>query len=79
MQTPDTKPGPYYVTAILDSSSTVYPMAGPYAAHADALADVERIRRVAESVDRRAIWAAFGTCRLPTFAKPGKLNELGVI
>jgi hypothetical protein len=77
MQTPDTKPGPYYVTAVLDDSRKVYPMAGPYALHADALADVERIRRVAESVDRRALWAAFGTCRLPDYGKPGKLNALG--
>jgi hypothetical protein len=79
MQTPDTKPGPYYVTAMLDDSSMVYPMAGPYADHAAALADVERCRSIAESVDRRALWAAFGTCRMPTYAKPGKLNQLGLV
>lgn len=79
MQTPDTKPGPYYVTAIIDGDATIYPMAGPYADHASALADVQRCRDIAISVDRKAIWAAFGTCRTPTYSHPGKLNQLGLM
>lgn len=77
MQTPDTRPGPYYVSAIMDG--TPYLMAGPYDLHEQALADVERARGIACEVDRRSVWAAFGTCRVPGQSKPGALNTHGLI
>lgn len=63
MQTPDTKPGAYYVSAV-DAGRTAL-LFGPYINnHAGALAAVERIQKVACELDPRAHWYAFGTVRL---------------
>jgi hypothetical protein len=52
---------------------------GPYATKADAESDVSTGRRLAQQVNDRAIWYAYGTCRVvmqPGAALPkGKLNE----
>ena len=72
------QPGAFYVTALLSGRYAL--MAGPYAEHEAALADVQKVRKIAESVDRRAIWAAFGTSRLQSDNPPaGQLNRHGLI
>ena len=76
-QTPDTKPGPYYVTAV--DGGEIFPMSGPYTLHTDALAAVEKARNIAGNYDGGAWFAAWGTCRLPEHTKPGRLNQLGLI
>jgi hypothetical protein len=76
-QTPDTRPGPYYVSAIDGTKKFI--MAGPYAQHADALADVERARQIADKADGRAWFMACGTCRIEGSAKVGNMNKLGLI
>ena len=78
-QIPDTKPGPYYVSA-LDGPKT-YLMAGPYAAHQDALAMVATAREVAERNDHsgKSVWMAWGTVRIEGCEKIGRLNQLGMI
>lgn len=81
-QTPDTKPGAYYVS-MTDGDRTAL-LAGPFMNdHAGALAMVEQARNKAYEADPRTHWYSFGTCRLPADdsipAKPGKLNaELGL-
>lgn len=46
---PDTRPGPYYVSAI--DAGKVHTMAGPYAEHASALADVRGLSLTEEQCD----------------------------
>lgn len=76
-QEPDDKPGPYYVTVKREDGKFRL-LAGPYAEHKDALADVDMARKIAEELDRRAIWYAFGTARMKDgYDKPGILNDLG--
>lgn len=67
--------GGYYVTA-LDGARVGY-LLGPYATHEAALADVDLGRRLAERVDLRAAWYAYGTARKPDGPfSAGKLNDL---
>lgn len=61
-QTPDTQPGPYYVTAKRDTRTAF--VSGPYDTHAEALALVDKARSIAADLDPRAWWDAFGTARL---------------
>ena len=75
----DRQPGKYYVTAV--DHRRVALLAGPFTSHEAALARVAVSKRIAEQVNDRAIWWAYGTSRdkggvtLP----PGKLNDfLGV-
>lgn len=49
----------YYVSAI--DGSKKYLIAGPYAAHADAAAKVEEVRKKADELDGRAWFMAWGT------------------
>lgn len=76
-QTPDTRPGPYYVSAI-DAGKT-YTMAGPYADHASALADVDRARDIASDHDGRAWFMSWGTVRIEGSDRVGNLNKHGMI
>ncbi|WP_293000011.1 hypothetical protein [Nevskia sp.] len=81
MQTPDTQPGAYFVTARSDDGATFWPMLGPFVNdHAAALAMVDKARDKATEIDPRAWWMAWGTTRLdadhPAAAKPGRLNPL---
>lgn len=77
-QTPDTKPGSYYVTAI-DGKRVAY-LLGPFAWHLQALELVGAAQAKAEELDPRAFWYAYGTARIPDdVPKPhpvGKLNAL---
>lgn len=77
MTTPDTRPGPYYVSAI--DAGKVHTMAGPYAEHAAALADVDRACRIASDIDGRAWFMAWGTVRLDGSDRVGTLNKHGLI
>jgi hypothetical protein len=72
-QQPDTRPGPYYVTAV--DGSRWFKMAGPYVGHAAALADVDRARDIASNVDGRAHFMAWGTCRAEGSTDIGALNK----
>lgn len=60
-----TNEGPrlYFVT-VIDGARVGF-LAGPYATHDAALADVDIVRRMAERVNDRAIWYAFGTSSVP--------------
>lgn len=78
-QTPDTKPGPYYVSAMKPDGSAYWLMRGPFDRHADALDKVSETMNKAIEIDPRAQWMAWGTCRLPADlvrADPGKMNDL---
>lgn len=73
-QTPDTKPGAYYVTAM--DGGRVARVVGPFLNdHAAALAIVDAARAKAEEVDPRAAFYAFGTCRTDAPCGPGALNR----
>lgn len=75
-QEPDNKPGWYYVSMI--DGARVARLAGPYVNdHAGALAAVETARAIAEQLDPRACWYAFGTCSADADLGPGVLNRLG--
>lgn len=72
--------GGYYVSAV--DGPQFWLMAGPYNTHAEALADVKRVRDICVERDStgRAVWKAWGTLRMKDETrKPGKLNELGLI
>ena len=75
-QQPDTKPGPYYVSAI--NGSKVHLMAGPYELHADALATVDKARDIAVDHDPRAWWMQWGTVRVEGCEQIGQLHKLGL-
>lgn len=77
VQTPDTRPGPYYVSAVDGTKN--YLMAGPYAQHADALADVRRVRDIADNADARSCFMFWGTCRIEGSDRVGNMNKLGLI
>lgn len=62
-QTPDSKPGAYYVSVSRGSDYRF--LLGPFVNdHAAALEMVEPVRRKAEELDPRASWYAFGTARI---------------
>ena len=78
----DPRPGDYYVTAWYGNSYTY--LVGPFRNdHQAALGMVEAARRLAYTLDAKAPWYAYGTCRREiddTHPRPGgKLNaELGL-
>ena len=75
--TPESCPvGNYYVTAI--DGPAWWKMAGPYATHADALADVDKARGIADKHDGRAWFMAWGTARIES-TTPGNLNRANLI
>jgi len=59
--------GEFYVTTV--DAGRVGFLLGPYATHADALANVERGNRLAHEADPRAWFYAFGTAR---WTQPGR-------
>ena len=66
--------GGFYVTAV-DSGRTAL-LAGPFKSHEAALARVDTSKRIAQQVNDRAIWWAYGTSRDTVGNLPaGKLNE----
>ncbi len=73
----DTKPGPYWVTAI-DGSNRCFVMSGPYDNHQAALDDVIPCRDIASDQDGRAWFMAWGTARMVERSEPGRLNSTGL-
>lgn len=69
--------GPYYVSAI-DAGRT-FLMAGPFDTHQDALENVENARLIADGLDPRAWFMAWGTVRIEGSTKLGRLTELNLI
>lgn len=61
MQTPDTKPGFYYVSAVDGNKYAL--MLGPFKTHEEALQMVEQCRNKAYDLDPRSHWWQWGTCR----------------
>ena len=77
-ESPDTRPGPYYVSVV--DGARVSLLLGPYELHADALDNVERARKHACKVSERAWFYAFGTVRSDGERRPGIFNgEIGLI
>lgn len=75
-QAPDPAPGNYYVS--VRDGNRLGLLAGPFVNdHASALAMVDQVRKVAQDVDPRAVFYAFGTVRMAgTYMTPGKLHDL---
>lgn len=70
--------GGYYVTAV--DGPSWWKMAGPYQTHAEALADVDRAREIANKHDGRAWFMGWGTAHVKAGAvEPGNLNKAGLI
>ena len=74
-QTPDTKSGNYYVTAIDGKRHAV--LAGPFRDnHQAALDTVDAAKRLAQDLDPKAVFYSFGTARTDyAYHRPGVLNE----
>jgi hypothetical protein len=71
-------PGFYYVTCI--DGDKWWKMAGPYATHAEALADQKRVRRIADDIDPRSVWKSWGTAKMKDgYSEPGTMNRLGLV
>ena len=76
---PGTCPESLYYVSAKDAGSH-WLMAGPYRTHAEALADVDRARNIADEHDGRAWFYAWGTCRMKDGTdRPGNLNKAGLI
>ena len=70
--------GVYFVTAI--DGGTWWYMAGPYAEHAAALADVDKARTITCKHDGRAHFMGWGTARIKDDTeRVGNLNKAGLI
>ena len=64
MENIDTRDGEYYVSVVDGARYAL--LLGPFVNdHAAALSRVEAVKKFAQSIDPRAIFYAFGTCRLP--------------
>lgn len=74
----DTKPGPYWVTAI-DGLNRCFVMSGPYADHQSALDAVIPCRDIASDQDGRAWFMAWGTARITDRNQPGRLQTAGLV
>lgn len=72
-QTPDPRPGFYYVSVIDGPRRAL--VAGPYETHAEALGAVPRMRDEGCKCDPRAWWYAWGTARCEEDAGPGVLGR----
>jgi hypothetical protein len=72
----DTKPGNYYVSVRRDDGDFRC-LVGPFRDdHPAAIALVDKARAVAEQLDPKAVWYAFGTLRTAyDYDKPGILND----
>lgn len=60
---PDSRSGHYYVSCINGAKKAL--VTGPYDSHAEALADVERVRTAAGKLDPKCDFYAWGTARIP--------------
>ena len=77
MSGPDPRPGHYYVSVIDPETGRRGLLAGPWSTHAESLAKVDDVRRIACDLDPRAHWYAFGTARYAPDLDPvpGVLND----
>lgn len=74
---PDDVPGPFYVS-VFDGGRFLGLLSGPYTRHRDAVALVDRARKLAEAIDPRAFWWSVGTVRMrPEFTGQGALQRAG--
>lgn len=64
VQEPVIDPSKLFYVTVRDAGRTGW-LLGPYELHAEALANVDRGRSLAENVDVRAVWYAFGTAGVP--------------
>jgi hypothetical protein len=72
------EPGSYYVSAV--DGPNWWRMAGPYASHAAALANVNKALHIADKHAGRAWFMKWGTVRMPDgFNEPGRLNKFNLI
>lgn len=75
-QEPDPRPGFYYVSVRdPDDPARFGLLAGPYPTHRQALDLVPTVRSLAEDVNWRSAFYAFGTCRTETGEYQGRLND----
>lgn len=79
---PDPRPGYYYCT-VMDGPNYAL-LAGPYDSHQDALDNLPKAKQIAQQVDAKAVFYAFGTARIErnaTVIRPaGVLNtEMGLL
>lgn len=61
--------GRQFYTSVIDGTRRGY-LSGPFETHAEALADVERVRRRAQTDNARAWFYGFGMCSTPPSAEP---------
>jgi hypothetical protein len=72
---PDSAVGDYFVS--VTDAGRYGLLLGPYPTHTEALERVGAVRILAEKVDDRAWFYAYGTCRLPPGSgRAGTLNKL---
>jgi hypothetical protein len=65
----------YYVTVI--DGSKYRPLAGPYDAHSDALEALPVAKGIAQAIDPKARFYAFGTSKIENYSEKGILQKLG--
>lgn len=73
-QQADARPGFYYVS-VLNNLGDARLLLGPFGQHGQALAHVSPAREIAQGMDPKAFWYAYGTCRIAEDAGPGILNR----
>lgn len=74
----DTRPGNYYVSCKRDDGRMAL-LLGPFDNHTTAISFRYFAELAMEEVDLQAFWYAYGTVRMADdYAKPGKLNNVGV-
>ena len=67
----------YYVVVANGPRYTV--LAGPYQTNKEALAMMDKVRRVAYRINPMTVFYTFDTCRLIGYNKPGLFNRRGLI
>lgn len=73
----DPTPGDFFVSAIDGDKLAL--ASGPYPTHAVALANVDRISKLVEKADPKAVFYAWGTCKLPeNSGKVGFVEKYGL-
>lgn len=70
----DARPGNYYVSVV--DHDRVGLLLGPFAKHAESLANVSRCQKHAREVNDNALWYAYGTMRFEDYSKPGLFNDM---
>ena len=67
----------YYVVAAAGKRYSL--LAGPYQTHGEAVAVLDKVRRVAYRINPMTVFYTFDTCRLIGYNKPGLFNRRGLI